>query len=207
MLSQLIVPIIVAKEEGVKKFSGDNNMNSFKLSISLENNVRMVEYAELIQRFGKLTAIESQLIARNQHLMKVFYIRELNQVRFAGSSINFCKNNFNNFVNSLPSKINTLGIVIVKKNQLDINGMTTSKLFRVNGVKIVNWLNFLKRNNPIYADIVIDMNELNQLADNQGRELSDIDLLQSDGIDIRNIANENNNTVIFCHSVFDHSVF
>ncbi len=60
--------------------------------------------------------------------MKVFYVKQSNSYRYAGSCINFIKNNMKELFKTFPLKINELGLIIVKKEYVKL-GISNSKLF------------------------------------------------------------------------------
>lgn len=164
----------------IYKLSYLNDMNPFQSQNELGN----IAYRQLINNFGKLSHIEEQFLSRNQNFMKVYYLKSCNNLRYAGSCINFVKSNMKDLFNRFPVKINELGLLFIKKDKIKLN-VTQSKLFSVNGSRLVAYLNFYRAFNPLYSDCIIDTAELEELSQVETNTYNNINILLSPSIDLR----------------------
>ncbi|CAG8733931.1 25455_t:CDS:1, partial [Racocetra persica] len=81
------------------------------------------------------------------------------QLRYRGHVINFLQN-IQGFITRLPRDLATIDTLVVRRTGQDCS---TFHDFKVKHANILVWLNFLRKNNPFYANIEIDHDILQTL--------------------------------------------
>lgn len=122
-----------------------------------------------------LTYVEQLLIAKVQPVIRVYRVKSRGipgQYAYKGNIINIGQN-ITEIVRILPRKTATLGLIVVRRE--DSNG---HRDFYVRRNKVLTALIFFKNNNPYYADMIIDYENVSQLPINDSilNEISAIQL-------------------------------
>ncbi|XP_055329698.1 uncharacterized protein LOC129582250 [Paramacrobiotus metropolitanus] len=132
-------------KKGNSKFSDSNNMDP----------------GDVPPELMYLTPLEEQLIARVHPVLSVYKVGRGQQLAYSGNVINF-RQDVTSFAKSLPhSPAKLLSVLVVNRSDLD-NYAT----FNVSATRVRRALNYLKRHNPWYRDVVIDEAALSQLPNN-----------------------------------------
>ena len=109
----------------------------------------------------KLQPTEHQLIAQAHVIMRA-YRMEKGNLGYKGQCLNM-QQNVQQFIESLPTKVEDLPLFWMRKrNQGTPSGYRD---FRVRCDVIRQWLVWLKANNPLYFNIIIDEEEIDRLPD------------------------------------------
>lgn len=103
-------------------------------------------------RLPKLNTVEEMIIARVHPFMRVYRLSG-GVAGYKGSVCSF-EQDLLSFIDNLPNLPANLPILIVRKP--DSNSPNGYSEFKVNRANIIEWLVFLKQNNPYYRDIDID---------------------------------------------------
>ncbi|KAK3911389.1 ATP phosphoribosyltransferase [Frankliniella fusca] len=106
-----------------------------------------------------LTYIEKQLLSRVHPVISLLRVKKL-QYKYKGQVINFTQD-VQEVADSLPYLVKDLSNIVVIK----LNNHVRLKDFVIRKDKVLNALLWLKRNNPQYFDLKIDMSALNTLPD------------------------------------------
>lgn len=144
------------------KFSRDNNMQPSPVPPELQN----------------LTKVEQHLIARVNPVMRVYQLQAYGsrgQYHYTGNIMNV-EQNIDDIARTLPNTPANLGIVVVRRA-----AVTGHIDFRVRKMKVLKALEWLKCNNPFYADIEIDLEALSLLPED-GNIANGILALHEDGL-------------------------
>lgn len=126
------------------KFSAVNNMQPGDMPSELKD----------------LTHIEQMLIARVQPVLRIYQLRAYGspgQFRYSGNILNVVQDVIP-LAMTLPHTPESLSIILVRRQ-----GATGFKDFRVRRAKVLAALSWLTTNNPLYADVIIDQHEIQNL--------------------------------------------
>jgi Helitron helicase-like domain at N-terminus/PIF1-like helicase len=132
---------------GVRVFSAENEGDPFPV--------------DLPRALPTLTTIEEILIART-HVAFTCYRLPGGVLGYRGSVVNLQKDTFK-ILNQLPLRVNQLPVVLIVKFGTPTNPEGGDKEFRVRREAVLDYLLFLKANNPLYHDINIDNGALHHL--------------------------------------------
>ncbi|KAK3916400.1 ATP-dependent DNA helicase [Frankliniella fusca] len=117
------------------RFRSENNMDPGSVPVELKD----------------LSFVEEQLISQVHPVIALFKLKGI-QYGYSGNVINFCQD-VNSFTKQLPMKLKDLPSILTVKFD---NKVSNAHYFRVRAEKVVNALKWLKANNPWYADIEIN---------------------------------------------------
>ncbi|KAK3907787.1 ATP-dependent DNA helicase [Frankliniella fusca] len=126
------------------RFRSENNMDPGSVPVELKD----------------LSFVEEQLISQVHPVIAVFKLKGI-QYGYSGNVINFCQD-VNSFTKQLPMKLKDLPSILTVKFD---NKVSNAHYFRVRAEKVVNALKWLKANNPWYADIEINEENLQLLPE------------------------------------------
>ena len=109
----------------------------------------------------ELWETEKQLIARAHVIMRC-YVMKKGKYSYKGQCLNI-EQDVQQLATKLPMAVNDLPVVWIRKqNQATPSGYRD---FRVRSWAILHWLQWLKQNNPLYANIEIDMDQIATLPE------------------------------------------
>ena len=116
-----------------------------------------------------LSAIEEQLIALAQPVVKIVHLRG-GQLGYSGSCVAVTQD-ITRLESKLPRAVSECGTVVVIKEFMDSAGSDVIKKFRIRRQVVSDWLRWLKANNPFYASIEIVQEALDNLPVDSGSSL------------------------------------
>ena len=169
------------------KYTLDFLLGKKALPVWRKNGIPMYHVPAVL---AKLSHAEKALIQRLSPFVPLTHIKK-GTMGLSGHTCVF-EQDLNGFVNTLPRKLDDITLMnVVKKIRLEIGSNSTiDQIFKVNKKKVFNALTFLKKYNPEYKDINIDMTNLDWMNENN---------------DILNIAINNANKSIFSNESIDKS--
>ena len=129
----------------------DRERNNDVRKMGNENRMDPYPYG-FPQELPKLSQIEEMMIAR-VHVIMSCYRLEAGTVGYKGSVLN-CEQDPTTTINNLPTSPHDIPVVIIRK--INVNKPENYKDFRVKKNNIITWLDWLKKNNPLYSDIHIN---------------------------------------------------
>ena len=135
-----------------------NDMDPLVPIDHLKKDEFLAEFYQLSNE-RKLTTIEEALIAKNQVLMQAFRLKG-GSYGFKGGVICFPQR-ISDLTRILPRKVNELKIVIVRSKTGD--SPADFKEFKVRRDYVRDWLLFLIKWSPIYSDVSINENNMDEL--------------------------------------------
>jgi hypothetical protein len=116
--------------------------------------------------------IEQMLIARAQPLMRL-YVRSGGSAAFSGHVINL-PHDIQGLADELPNTPANLPIVVVRKTTQDVaHGTTSTREFRARRQRVLDALQWLVANNPLYRDVRISLHAAQSLPEDADIPISD----------------------------------
>ena len=132
---------------GCRKYSKDNMMDPFPNGFP--------------SHLPKLRPIEEALIARSHTVMKCYRIQGNGRVMYKGNVVNLQKET--NLLNCLPAAFEELPICFVVR--IDNPNAPTHRDFKCRREVVRQWLLYLKQNSPMYKDLPIRWDRLQELPE------------------------------------------
>ena len=132
------------------RFTSANNMDPFYMTTECK-----MEFNSL----PSLSAVEKRLIALRTTVQSIYRIKG-GSYGCSGHVVNLIQD-LKEFTMTLPQKISNISITIVRKRLGDTSD--EYKDFKVSLQSILSWLQFLKKYNPLYQNIILDFSELESL--------------------------------------------
>ena len=131
----------------IRKYSAQNDMDPFPNGYP--------------HHLPKLRPIEEALIARSHIVMKCYRIQGNGRVMYKGNVVNLQKET--NLLNALPAAFDELPICFIVR--VDHPNAPTHRDFQCRREAVRQWLIYLKQNHPMYRDLQIYWNRVDELPE------------------------------------------
>ena len=130
-----------------------------------------------------LTEIEEALISLHAPVLRVFRLRG-GQLGYGGSCVSLTQD-VGAVAKSLPRRMEGLDVVVFTKsvNSSEEGGEAVRKSFRVRRAVIAEWLDFLTKNNPLYAQVQIEHDAVDALPVDSGDSIGHLHLRQDSDVE------------------------
>jgi hypothetical protein len=156
---------------GFHKYSQDNK------SIPVWHDVKGRPHYELPVVLKDLTLTEKMLIQRISPFVPVIHIKN-GTIGSRGHVVSFLQD-ITEICNVLPKLPEDITVVKVIRTQVTSAGEMISKAFTVRRQKVLRALSWLKLHNPLYADIIIEPQNLAWMGSNDEQDLTNVVTVES----------------------------
>lgn len=123
--------------------------------------VKNMDVGDVPNELKNLTMVEELIISLIHPQIKVYRVPGSGQLRYTGNMISFPQD-VSSFATSLPHNISDLPIILVTKETIR-EGQAHKRDFRIRSAKVLTALRWLKQNNILNRDVVINQESLNLL--------------------------------------------
>jgi hypothetical protein len=151
-----------------------------------------LDFGNVPAELPELTQIEEQLIARVHVHIEVFLYRG-RQYKYRGHIVHFLRN-VGRVYDQLPRLPQELDIVLLHPANFHQQPQMVrqfQRTFYIRQSRVRTWLTYLKANHPLYRDIIVREDRLNQLP--EGEHITNrLAVEEVDAVDIKEIVDEAN---------------
>jgi hypothetical protein len=157
------------------KYSQDNK------SIPIWHDIKGQTHYKLPIPLKDLTLTEKMLIQCISPFVPVIHIKN-GTMGSRGHVVSFLQD-ITGICNVLPRLPDDITVVKVIRTQVTSAGEMISKAFTVNRHKVLRALTWLKLHNPLYADIIIEPQNLAWMGSNDEQDFTNVVTVESDEIE------------------------